>query len=64
MNGIPKSETLHVTEISASGEVFYITSKENNRDTYYIYQKTDAGVEKLGKGKSPPELEKKFIHRK
>lgn len=61
MQTIPRTEHIWLTNTTASGEVFYITSKENSRDTYYIYRKTDSGVEKLGKGKSPPELEKKYI---
>lgn len=57
---LPPSEILWMTVSSKSGEVFYITSKQN-RDTYYIYKQLTDGVSRLGKGKSPDELEKKWV---
>ena len=57
---LPPSEVLWMTVSSKSGEVFYITSKQN-RDAYFIYKQLTDSVARLGKGKSPDELEKKYI---
>lgn len=57
---LPPSETLWLTVLSQSGDVFYITSKQT-RDVYYIYQQHQNGVLRMGKGKSPDELEKKWV---
>lgn len=39
---------------------YIITSKETNRETYYLYELEDGVLRKLGKSKSPSELEEKF----
>ena len=57
---LPPSERLWLTVTSVSGAVFYITSKDT-RDAYYIYVRSDSGYVRLGKGKTPPELENKFV---
>lgn len=56
---LPPSELLWLTE-NTSGGIFYITSNKT-RDTYYIYKQNQNSVSRLGKGKSPAELESKFI---
>ena len=51
-----------MTEIkSLKGETFYITTTAL-RDTYYIYRIQDNTATKLGSGKSPTELEAKYIN--
>lgn len=39
---------------------FIMTSKENNRDFYFLYELVDGEFKKLGKACSPKELEDKF----
>ena len=61
MKGIPSKELI-LTEIkSLEGETFYITTT-TLRDTYYIYNIKDNAATKLGSGKSPTELEIKYIN--
>ena len=57
---LPTSEILWLTVTSHSGSVFYITSKQT-RDTYYIYQQRQDSISRIGKGKTPDELEKKYV---
>lgn len=40
--------------------LFIITSKMESRSYYYLYELTDTGFKKLGKSRSPIELEIKF----
>ena len=61
MKTLPKTERLWLTETSRSGEVFYITAKQNDDNCYYIYKRAGDGVERIGKGRSPLDLENKFI---
>lgn len=61
VNGIPKSEKIWVKRTTASGEVYYTTSKENDRSVYYLYKMDGDKAVKLGKSKSPTELEQKYI---
>ena len=60
MNKLPSNETLWLTRISDSGKTLLITSNKD-RSTYFIYEQTDSGLEKLGKGLNPLELERKFV---
>lgn len=62
VNGIPKTERIWLKRINEKGETFYITSKEN-RDHYYLYKTNNDKAVKLGKAKSPLELEQKYIAR-
>lgn len=61
INGIPKTEKRWVKRTTIKGEVFYITSKENDRSYYFIYKMEGDKAVKLGKSKSPVELEGKYI---
>lgn len=58
MNGIPKTERIWTHIITKSGE-YYITSKES-RDYYYIYRLDGDRAVKLGKSRSPADLEKSY----
>jgi len=40
--------------------MFVITSKELNRDYYFLYECVNGEFKKLGKARSPLELEEKF----
>lgn len=60
VNGIPKTERIWVKRITEKGEIYYITSKEI-RDYYLIYKENDGKAIKLGRAKTPVELEIKYI---
>ncbi|MCD8376455.1 MAG: hypothetical protein LUD69_05880 [Oscillospiraceae bacterium] len=53
--GIPKTEILWET-IRLDDATYYVTSKKE-RTLYYIYKQSGNGLEKLGKAKTPVELE-------
>lgn len=58
--GIPRTEILWVTYTRTDGETFYITSKPI-RDYYYCYHLVGGKAVKLGKARTPPELEEKYF---
>ena len=60
VNGIPKTERIWVKRATSKGEIYYITSKEN-RDFYFLYKEENGKAVKIGKAKSPLELENKYI---
>lgn len=60
VNGIPKTERIWVKCITEKGETYYITSKDT-RDYYFLYKMENDKAVKLGKAKSPLELEQKYI---
>jgi len=57
----PKGETVWVNYCDIKGNtVFLLTSKEA-RDYYFLYEVyEDGSVKKLGKARTPTELERKF----
>ena len=58
----PKNETMWWLYRNKRGEpIFLMTSKKNNRDYYYLYKiLPDGKMNKLGKARTPPELEARF----
>ena len=61
INGIPKNEQIWEIKTTRSGEVYYITSKDNSLDYYFLYKMDNNRAVKLGKAKIPTELERKYI---
>lgn len=59
VNGIPRSERIWLERRSGQ-DVYFITSREN-ADTFFLYKMDGGKAVKLGKSKSPPELERKYI---
>lgn len=59
VKGIPKTERVWVKRVT-DREVYYITSKDT-RDCYFLYRMDGDKAIKLNKGKSPTELEKKYV---
>lgn len=59
---IPKGEESWVGYYNSNGErIFLLTSKEGNREWYYLYEVINGTeLKKLGKSHSPIELEQKF----
>ena len=57
----PKGEKVWVGYYDTQKNLrFIMTSKENNRDFYFLYELVDGQFKKLGKARSPKELEDKF----
>lgn len=57
----PKGERIWVGYYDPQKNLRYImTSKENNRDHYFLYELVNSQFVKLGKARSPKELEDKF----
>lgn len=57
----PKGERVWVGYYNAQHELLFImTSKETSRDYYFLYELVDGTFRKLGKARSPKELETKF----
>ena len=63
VNGIPKIEKVWVKRTTEDGSVYYTTSKVNDRSYYYLYKLIDGKAVKLGKSKSPTELDEKYIEK-
>ena len=58
---LPKGEESWVGYYKDGKRIFLMTSKTNNRDWYYLYEViNDTELKKLGKARTPPELEEKF----
>ena len=61
MKSIPKNERVWVTiSDKKKKNCHVITSKEDSRSIYYLYDCDGDNVEKLGHGKSPIELEQQW----
>lgn len=57
----PKGEIVWVNYHNKEGESSFIITSKPDRDYYFLYEvNQDGSVKKLGKAKTPPELEKKF----
>lgn len=57
----PRGEQVWVDYYNANHELIYImTSKESSREYYFLYELVDGVFKKLGKARSPKELEEKF----
>lgn len=57
----PKGEVVWVSYYDAGGALRYILTSKPTREYYYMYEVGDGNsLTKLGKSKSPPELEEKF----
>lgn len=57
----PKGEKVWVSYYTENGELrFILTSKQQSRDVYFLYEVDGNAFKKLGKSKSPLELEEKF----
>ena len=57
----PKGETVWVQYVDRNQQtLFILTRKESSRDYYFLYELTGGSLKKLGKARSPTELEEKF----
>lgn len=61
MLNYPNGETVWVRYVDhKQNTMFILTSKESSRDFYFLYELIDGVFKKLGKARSPIELEEKF----
>lgn len=62
MTGIklPKSEELWARCYNSAHELVYFITSDLQRNFYFFYEVSSGVSKKLGKGKSPKELEKKY----
>lgn len=56
----PKGERAWVGYYDINHELRFIVTSKESRDYYYLYAYTDGEFKKLGKARSPKELEEKF----
>lgn len=59
--GIPKTERIWTRRTTKSKDVYITTSKQNDRTYYFMYKIVDGKAVKLGKSKSPLELDRKYV---
>ena len=60
MTGIPSTETIWVTELSASGVTYVVTSKAV-RDKYFLYREEDGKAVKIASAKNPLDFNDKIV---
>lgn len=56
----PKGETVWVSYINRNEELLFIITSKPIRDFYFLYEVVNGEFKKLGKAKTPIELEKNF----
>lgn len=61
INGIPRNEKVWLQRTVEDGTVYYITSKQFDESTYFLYKMVDGAAKKLGKSANPIVLERKYI---
>ena len=58
MNGIPNSEIIWETYVTSKNR--YIITSKPDRSWYMVYKIKNGKADKLGRAKTPTELEEKF----
>lgn len=56
----PRGERVFVGYYDKQGRLLFILTAKETRDYYFLYELKDNEFKKLGRAKSPPELEEKF----
>lgn len=56
----PKGETVWVGYYNRDHELLFIMTSKEARDFYFLYELADGKFKKLGRSKSPKELEERF----
>lgn len=57
---LSKGEKICENYLDLQGNLRFIITSNQMRDTYYLYEVAEEGYNKLGKAKSPTELRNKF----
>lgn len=61
----PKGEIVWTGYYNKAGTLLFIITSKESRDYYYLYEYRDDAFNKLGRAKSPVELEERFhVHEK
>ena len=59
---IGKGELLWESICKKDGSVAYLITSDSRRDVYYLYHvNKDGTTQRIGKGKNPPDLHKKYL---
>lgn len=56
----PKGERVWVGYYNSNHELRFILTSKESRDFYFLYELVEGNFRKLGKARSPMELEEKF----
>lgn len=56
----PKGEHVWIRYCNVDHELAFILTSKESRDYYFLYELTDGKFKKLGRAKSPTELEERF----
>lgn len=56
----PRGEQVWTSYYNSLHELLFIVTSKQTRDFYFLYEVVDGAFKKLGKAKSPLELEEKF----
>lgn len=56
----PRGETVWTNYYTSTGDLMFILTAKPQREAYYLYTLVDNQFKKLGRSKSPIELEEKF----
>lgn len=56
----PRGELVWTSYYNLLRELLFIVTSKPTRDFYFLYEVVDGAFKKLGKAKSPLELEEKF----
>ncbi len=56
----PKGEKVWTRYLNSEGCLMFITTSKPHQDFYFLYELVDNEFKKLGRSKSPLELEEKF----
>jgi len=56
----PKGERVWAGYYTQQHELMFIITSKESRDFYFLYELVDGKFKKLGKSRSPKELEEKF----
>ena len=59
--GIPRTETIWETYTTSKGDTYYVTTKANSRENYFLYKLVNGAAEKLGKARNPIDLKEKYL---
>lgn len=59
--GIPSSEKIWSKTVLLSGQIFFITSKQNDRSVYYLYELRNGKAVRIDKDSNPRIMEERII---
>lgn len=58
--GFPKGERIWTAYYGKRGELLFLLTSKESREYYFLYEYTGTEYKRLGKSKTPPELEQRF----